>query len=106
MRDLHDRRHPVHHDNLMAPGELVGLARRECQRDKGIRRRARVRLRPGARIATDSVISALVAVRPQLLENPDEGQPLTRRRLGVRRQQPIEFLFPSAELRAGCTWRS
>ena len=49
MRDLHDRRHPVHHDDLVAPVELVGLARRERQRHKGIRRRARVRLRPGAR---------------------------------------------------------
>ena len=47
--------------------------------------------RPGPRIAADGVIAAFVAGRPQLLENPDERQPLARRRLGVRRQQPIEF---------------
>ena len=29
MRGLHDRRHAVQHDDLMAPIELVGLARRE-----------------------------------------------------------------------------
>jgi len=100
VRDLHDRRHPVHHDDLVAPVELVGLARRECQRDKGGGRRAGVRLRPAPRIATDRVISAFVAGRPQLLENPDERQPLASRRLGVRRQQPIEFPFPSSQLRA------
>src|SRR5271166_5462430 len=27
VRDLHDRRHPVHHDDLVAPVELIGLAR-------------------------------------------------------------------------------
>jgi hypothetical protein len=29
MRDLHDRRHAVHDDDLVAPVELVGFARRE-----------------------------------------------------------------------------
>ena len=42
MRDLHRRRRAVHHDDLVAPVELVGLARREGQRDEGARRRARV----------------------------------------------------------------
>ena len=28
MRDLHDRRHPVHHNDFVAPVELIGLARR------------------------------------------------------------------------------
>ena len=100
MRDLHDRRHAVHHDDLVAPVELVGLARRERQRDESARRRTRVRLRPASRITADGVIAAFVAEPPQLLENPDQRQPLARRRFGVRRQQPIKFLFPSAQLRA------
>ena len=91
MRDLHDRRHPVHHDDLVAPVELVGLARRERQRHIGVRRRARIRSSPSSRIAPDGVIAAFVSKRPQLLENPDERQPLARRRLDVRRQQPIKF---------------
>jgi hypothetical protein len=100
MRDLHDRRHPVHHNDLVAPVELIGLARRKRQRHKGIRRRACIRLRPASRITADGVIAAVVSERPQLLENPDQGQPLSRRRFDVRRQQPIELLFPSSEFRA------
>ena len=42
MRDLHGRRHAVQHDDLVAPVELVGLARREGQRHEGARRRARI----------------------------------------------------------------
>jgi hypothetical protein len=100
MRDLHDRRPPVHHNDLVAPVELIGLARRKRQRHKGIRRRACIRLRPASRITADGVIAAVVSERPQLLENPDQGQPLSRRRFDVRRQQPIELLFPSSEFRA------
>ena len=36
VRDLHRRRHAVQHDDLVAPVELVGLARREGQRDEGV----------------------------------------------------------------------
>ena len=100
MRDLHDRRHPVHHNDLVAPVELIGLARRERQRHKGICRRARIRLCPASRITADGVIAAVVSERPQLLENPDQGQSLSRRRFDVRRQQPIELLLPSSEFRA------
>ena len=100
MRDLHGRRHPDQHDDLVAPVELVGFTRRESQWDESARRRARVRLRPDRGVAADSVIAALVAERPQLLEKADQGQPLARRRFRVRRQQPIEFLFPSSQLRA------
>ena len=35
VRDLHGHRHAVHHHDLVAPVELVGLARRERQRHKG-----------------------------------------------------------------------
>jgi hypothetical protein len=38
MRDLHGRRHPIHHNDLVAPVELVGLARRERQRHIGVQR--------------------------------------------------------------------
>jgi hypothetical protein len=61
MRDLHDRRHPVHHNDLVAPVELIGLARRERQRHKGICRRAHALLAPGDRIAADSSVAALKA---------------------------------------------
>ena len=86
VRDLHGCRRPVHHNDLVAPVELIGLAPRECQRHIGVLRRAPIRLRPGAGVAADSVISAFVAERQQLLEKADLGQLLARRRLGVRRQ--------------------
>jgi hypothetical protein len=71
VRDLHDRRHAVQHDDLVAPVELVGFARSERQRNESARRRTRVRLRPGAGVAADGVIAAFVAARPQLLEKAD-----------------------------------
>ena len=46
VRDLHRHRHAVQHDDLVAPVELVGLARRKAQRNKGRRRRARTLLAP------------------------------------------------------------
>ena len=39
MRHLHRHRHAVDQDDLVAPVELVGLARREAQRHVGFRRR-------------------------------------------------------------------
>jgi hypothetical protein len=100
MRDLHDRRHAVHDDDLVAPVELVGFARCEGQWDVGVGRRARVRLSPRAGITANGVVAAPIAERMPFLENPDQGQPLSRRRFGVRRQQPIEVLFPPPQLRA------
>src|SRR5271157_920701 len=97
--DLHRRRHPADDDDLVAPVELVGFARRKRQGNVGFSRRARVLLAPAPRIAANSVVAALVAERPQLLVNADQRQPLARRRLGVRRQKPIERLRPRPEFR-------
>jgi len=68
MRDLHRRRHAVHHDDLVAPVELVGLARRERQRHIGARRLARVLAAPGPGVAPHGVVAALVAKRSEVLE--------------------------------------
>ena len=97
--DLHRRRHAVDDDDLVAPVELVGFARRERQRHVGFRRRARVPLSPAPRIAANRVVAALVAESPQLLVNADQRQPLARRRFRVRRQQPIKLVRPRSELR-------
>jgi hypothetical protein len=61
MRDLHDRRPPVHHNDLVAPVELISFARRKRQRHKGVRRCAHTLLAPGDRIAADSSVAALKA---------------------------------------------
>ena len=103
MRDLHGRRHPDQHDDLVAPVELVGFTRRESQWDESARRRARVRLRPDRGVAADSVIAALVAERPQLLEKADQGQPLARRpsSFAARSRSSSAFQLPS--FGRGCT---
>ena len=87
VRDLHGRRHPVHHDDLVAPVELVGLARRERQRNIDARRLARPLLAPGPGIAANRVITALIAKPPQLLEDPNERQPLARRLAVILQKQ-------------------
>jgi hypothetical protein len=83
--DLHRRRRPADDDDLVAPVELVGFARRKRQGNVSFRRRARVLFAPTPRISANSVVAALVAERSQLFVNADQRQPLARRRLGVRR---------------------
>ena len=48
-----------------------------------------MRFAPAPSISADGVVSAFVAEPPQLLKNPDQRHPLARRRVRVRRQQPI-----------------
>ena len=61
VRDLHRRRHAVQHDDLVAPVELVGLARRER---RAAQRRppscAACAPPPASRVPAHRVIAALV----------------------------------------------
>jgi len=50
MGDLHGHRHAVQDDDLVAPVELVGLARREEQRHISVRPSTTLRLLPGLRM--------------------------------------------------------
>ena len=89
------RRHAGDHHDVVAPVELVGLARRKRQRHEG--RGARRRMVPGPRprVTPDRVVAALVALCPQLLEHPDQGQPLACRHGRIGAQHPLEFARPS-----------
>ena len=98
VRDLHGYRHAVHHDNLVAPVELVSFARRKRQRHIGIRHLACMLLGPRPGIATNSIIAAFISQRLQLLENAAQRQPLARRALGVQGQQSIELSLPASKL--------
>jgi hypothetical protein len=55
---------------------------------------------PGPGVAPDRVIAAVITQRPQLLEQPDQRQPLAHRGAGVLRQKPIELRLPAPELRS------
>ncbi len=50
-------------------------------------------------IAPHRIVAAFVAKAPELLEDPDQRQPLTRRLGLVRRQNPVQFVLPRTELR-------
>ncbi len=99
VRHLHRHRKAVHQDDLVAPVELVGLARCEGERHVGVdlgRRRLQC---PDPRIATNGVVAAFVTPAAKLLEQPNQRQPLSRRRRRVRREQPVQLALPRSELR-------
>src|SRR5580693_5940835 len=79
MRNLHGHRDAAHHNDLVAPIELVGFARRERQWNEGGRGLAGVLLAPGPCVTAHGVVATLVAQRPQFFEQPDQGQTLSRR---------------------------
>jgi hypothetical protein len=99
--DFDHRRHPVQDDDLMAPIELVSLARRETQRDVGSNRTARCPPLPRPRIAPDSVVATRISLPLQRLENQDQCQLLTARLAAVRLQQIIQRRLPGPELAPG-----
>ena len=66
VRDLHRRRHAVHHNDLVAPVELVGLARRKRQRHIGAPpSRPRASCRQADCIAPDRVVAARRSQAPR-----------------------------------------
>jgi hypothetical protein len=99
MRNLQGHRRAVQHDDLMAPVELIGFARRKSQRHIGVRRRARMLPAPPARVTANSVVAARITKRPKLLEQPDQRQLLACRDFRIRSKQPVEISRPVPKLR-------
>lgn len=99
MGDLHGYRHAVDQDDLVAPVELVGLARREEQRHIGFCRRRSLCLHPPPRVTPDGIVAALVTEPAKLLIDADQRQPLARRLGLVRREKAAEVGLPWADLR-------
>lgn len=101
MGDLDRHGHAVEDHDLMAPGELVGLAGIKAQRNIGAGRRFLRRLRPTGRIPPDSIIAAAIAAVAQLFVNPDDGQPLPLRPPGILGQHLVQLGTPRIDLWAG-----
>ena len=99
MRHLHRHRRAVDQHDLMAPVELIRLARCKAQRNEGTNRGRRPITLPPACIAPHRIIAALVAKATQLLEYPDQRQPLAAGLRLVRRQNPIKRLLPRTKPR-------
>src|SRR3954454_23812498 len=94
MRHLDGYRRAVDQHDLVAPVELVGLARREAQGHVGFRGRRTARGAPLPGIASYRIVAALVSEPAQLFENADQRQPLTTRLALVRKQQVIKLFAP------------
>jgi hypothetical protein len=101
MGDLHRGGHAVDQNDLMAPVELVGLARIEAERHVGYCRGFGLRPRPGSRIPAHGIIAAAITQGPELLEDPDVGQALALRPPGVLGQHVVELGSPGPDLRQG-----
>src|SRR5215210_2503072 len=97
--DLHRHRRAVDQHDLVAPVELVGLARLKGQRHEGIDRRQHPLLAPAPGVAPNRVVAAFVAETAQLLEDADQRQTLARRLALVPGQQPIEIRPPAPQPR-------
>ncbi len=94
--DLHGRAVDQHH--LVAPVELVGLARRERERDVGLGRHRRPFPPPRPGVPAHGVVAALVAQGAQRLEDTRQGQPLAGGLGRVGQQQAIQLGPPLTEL--------
>jgi hypothetical protein len=68
MGDLHGRRHSAHHHDLVAPIELVGLARCKNERHVGLRQHGAALLPPSDCVAPNRGVAPAVTEAAQLLE--------------------------------------
>ncbi len=96
---LHRHGDPGDQRHLVAPVELIGLARRKAQRHKGRRRRGRTLPPPRRRVPAHRVIAARVAKPAQFLEDVDERQTFPAGPGCVRRQKPVQLVPPGPDLR-------
>ena len=107
MRDLHRHRHAVDQHDLVAPVELVGLARREAQRHEGRRRCRAARAVPARGVAPHRVVAALDSRAPR--SSSKTRISVSRSRAGfawLATQQPSSSAFHGPSFGSGCTSRS
>ena len=99
MGDLDRHRRAVEQHDLVAPVELVGFSGRKTQRHKRRGHTGRAIPAPGPGVAPDRIIAPLVIEARQLLEYPDQRQPLACRLPFVGQQQPVQLSLPRANPR-------
>ena len=100
LRGLHPRRRAGQTRVLVAPVELVGLARVEDQRHVRLRRRQQAPPpAPRLGVAPHRVVAALVALSHKVLVDPQQRQAIPARRPLVGLQTALELLHPRPQLR-------
>ena len=98
-RHLHRDRRAINQHDLVAPVELVGLARREAERHERLRYLRRAVATPATGVPPHRVVAVPIAQPAQRLEHPDQGQTLAAGLDLVLRQQPVQLLPPGAKTR-------
>ena len=100
VRGLHPGRRTRQARELVAPVELVGLARVEAQRHIGLRRRQQpAPAPPGSRVAAHRVVAALVTLGRKVLVDPQQRQTQPARRPLIGLQTALKLLHPRPKLR-------
>ena len=99
MSNLHRDRYAVDQHDLMAPVELISLARRITERHIGIHRCRSAGLRPSLGIAPDSIATALISKGANFLVNADQCQPFPRRLTLIGPKKPVNMLNQRPDLR-------
>src|ERR1700712_2934284 len=70
MGSLHDHRHAIQQNHLVAPVELVGFSRRKAQRDISRGRGLPALLAPPSGVTAHGVVTTVIAALAQLLKDP------------------------------------
>ena len=70
MGGLHDHRHAIEQDDLMAPVKLVGFSRRKAQRDVGRSRRLSALPAPPSGVTAHGVVTTVITAPAQLFKDP------------------------------------
>ena len=91
MGDLHDHRHAVQQDDLVAPVELVGFPRSKASAAHRPRPSTRRAPWPSAGRNVRTALDRRNRALAQLLEDPDQRQLLADTLRRIARQQLIEF---------------
>src|SRR5467141_4959778 len=63
MGGLHDHRHAIQQNYLVAPVELIGFSRRKAQRDVGRSRRLSALLAPPPGVTPHGIVTTVIAAR-------------------------------------------
>ena len=99
MSHLHRDGDAIDEHDLMAPVELVSLARGKRQRHIGLSRHCSAFLAPALGIAPNRIVAAVIAGTTQLFVNPRQCQPFTAGLRLVRQENRIQLLAPWTDLR-------
>ena len=99
MGHLQGDRHAAKDHDLVRPVKLIGLARREAERDEGIAPARPPRRAPTPGITPHRIIAAAISRPAEILGNPQQRHPFTPAAFLVLRQKSFQFIKIRPQLR-------